>query len=183
MKKYLVILLLLLFSLASPQSAKTNIVTSQNIKVTIKNIEPFTYCSVQHQGSLGEMESSIQILIGNMSRQNIAPGGTLFVLFQSIPEEGKESTLDWEVGFPITAYVLPQPPLKKGQWDHTTVASATHTGSVDTLGGFVDEILEWMDNNDYTKDGPILCSFLNIDSEDTIPSRLMTEIWIVCKKK
>jgi len=183
MKKYRSIFLLQFLLLSALQTASANNITSQNIKVVIKEIEPFTYCSVQHQGPMGAMESSIQILMANMSRQNIPPGGTLFTIFHSIPEEGKDTTLEWEVGFPITALVLPQPPLRKGQWDYATVASASHKGRIETLGDYVDEMLEWMDKNGYSRDGPILVQYLNIGSEDTIPSRLETEIWIVCNRK
>jgi effector-binding domain-containing protein len=183
MKKYVIAIFVLLLCSPALKNAEAGATLYQNVKVAIKEVEPFTYCSIPHQGPLGEMESSIQILIGNMSGQNIPPGGTLFAIFNSIPEEGKKSTLDWEVGFPITALVFPQPPLKKGQWEHNTVASAIHTGRVETLGEAVDSILEWMDKNGYIKDGPIACLFLNISSEEVIPSRLETEIWIACKSK
>ena len=183
MKQYVIAIFALLSLFAfTLQNAEAEDTFYQNEKVTIKEVEPFTYCSVPHQGPLGEMETSIQILIGNMTGQNIPPGGTLFAIFHSIPEEGKSRAFDWEVGFPITALVLPQPPLKKGQWDHITVASTIHKGRVETLGGAVDAILEWMDKNGYEQDGPIACLFLNIGSEDTIPSRLETEIWIASKR-
>lgn len=183
MKKYVIAIFTLVLCSVAFQNAEAADAFFQKEKITIKEVEPFTYCSISHQGSLGEMESSIQNLIGNMSGQNIPPGGTLFVIFNSIPEEGKNITLDWEVGFPITALVLPQPPLKKGQWNYTTVASAIHTGRVETLGEAVNSILEWLDKKDYFKEGPIACLFLNISSEDTIPSRLETEIWVACKTK
>lgn len=183
MKKYVIAILALLLFSSTLENAEAKDTLYQNVKVTLKEVEPFTYCSVPHQGPLAEMETSIQILIGNMSGQNIPPGGTLFAIFHSIPEEGKAGTLDWEVGFPITALVLPQPPLRKGQWDHITVASTIHKGRVETLGDGVDAILEWMDRNGYSQEGPIACLFLNISSEDTIPSRLETEIWIACKRK
>ena len=153
------------------------------IKVSIRNIEPFTYTSVRHNGPLSDMETGVRILMSSIGRQNIAPAGTMFAIFRDIPEEGKGRNIDWEIGFPVTAQVLPQPPLTKGQWSYMTVASTTHTGSIETIGDVFDEMRDWLDENGYVQDGPVIVVFLNIGTEDLIPSRLQTEIMIACKEK
>ena len=110
------------------------------IKVSIRKIEPFTYTSVRHNGPLSDMETGVRILMSSIGRQNIAPAGTMFAVFRDIPEEDKGGNIDWEIGFPVTAQVLPQPPLTKGQWNYTTVASTTHTGPIETIGDVFDEM-------------------------------------------
>jgi effector-binding domain-containing protein len=163
-------------------SAINDIVTGQKIRVTLKEITPFSYVSVRHQGPLSDFETAVAILMGNMQRQNIAPAGTMFAIMHEIPEEGKEITLDWEVSFPVTAQVYPQPPLTKGFWEHPHVASANHTGPAATLGDAVDEMFIWIEENGYDRAGPVLAVFQNIGEPDTIPSRLQTEIWIAIQK-
>jgi effector-binding domain-containing protein len=163
-------------------SANHYFVSGQNIKVTTKEIDPFSYVSVRHQGPLSDFETAVDILMGNMQRQNIPPAGTMFAIMHKIPEEGKEIALDWEVSFPVTAQVYPQPPLTKGFWDHPQVASATHTGPIETLGDAVDEMFEWVEKNGYKRTGPVMAVFLNIGDPDTIPSRLQTEIWVAIEK-
>jgi effector-binding domain-containing protein len=171
------------FLLSSLMLSSNNLTTSgQNINVTLKEITPFSYVSVRHQGPLSEFETAVDILMGNMQRQNIAPAGTMFAIMHKIPEEGKEITLDWEVSFPVTAQVYPQPPLTKGFWDHSQIASATHTGPTETLGDAVDEMFEWIERNGYKRAGPVMAVFLNIGDPDTIPSRLQTEIWVAIDK-
>jgi effector-binding domain-containing protein len=67
--------------------------------------------------------------------------------------------------------------------NHHTVASANHTGPIETINEPIDEMREWLDDNGYVQDGPVIVIFLNIGGEDIIPSRLQTEIMIACKEK
>jgi len=154
----------------------------QKIRVTLKEITPFSYVSVRHQGPLSDFETAVSILMSSLGRQNIAPAGNMFAIMHKIPKEGEDITLDWEVSFPVTAQVLPQPPLTKGLWEYTDVASATHTGPASSIGETVDEVLLWVEENGYSMAGPILSVFLNIGDPDTIPSRLQTEIWVAIHK-
>jgi effector-binding domain-containing protein len=156
--------------------------SGQNIKVTTKEITPFSYVSIRHQGPLSEFETAVDILMANIQRQNIPPAGTMFAIMHKIPEEGKEATLDWEVSFPVTALVYPQPPLSKGVWEHTLVASANHSGPVESISDVVDEMFKWVDEKGYKRAGPVVAIFLNIADPDTIPSRLQTEIWVAINK-
>jgi effector-binding domain-containing protein len=156
--------------------------SAQKMRVALKDITPFSYVSVRHQGPMSDFETTVAILMGNMQSQNIAPAGTMFTIMHKIPEEGKDTTLDWEVSFPVTSQVYPQPPLSKGFWEHTQVAAATHTGPVDILGDAVDEVLLWVEEKGYTRAGPIAAVFLNIGDPDTIPSQLQTEIWVPITK-
>lgn len=183
MKKAIFFLIIVLLSISTTYNISGTNSDGNKIRVSIKDIEPFTYTSVRHQAPLSDMENGVRILMSNIGRQNIAPAGTMFAVFHKIPEEGQGGNIDWELGFPTTAQVLPQPPLIKGQWNHPTVASATHTGPIETISDLIDEMREWMDENGYIQDGPIIVIFLNIGTEDIIPSHLQTEIMIACKKK
>jgi effector-binding domain-containing protein len=181
-KKTIFILTILFIISTVMLSANSPIAAGQKIKVTLKDITPFSYVSIRHQGPLSDFVTTVEILMGNMQRQNIAPAGTMFAIMHKIPEEGKETQLDWEVSFPVTAQVYPQPPLTKGFWKHPLVASATQTGPAATLGDAVDEMFVWVEENGYERAGPVVAVFLNIGDPDTIPSRLQTEIWVAIGK-
>ena len=182
MKRTIYVIMTLMIVVVFSLSANFHFASGQNIKVTTKEITPFSYVSVRHQGPLSAFNTSVDILMGNMARQNIAPAGTMFAIMHKIPEEGQEITLDWEVSFPVTAQVYPQPPLTKGVWDHTLVASANHTGPASSIGDAADEIFLWIEQNGYERKGPVLVVFQNIGVPDTIPSRLQTEIWVAIHK-
>ena len=182
MKRTIYILITILIVLTLTLSANHYSISGQNIRVTTKEITPFSYVSVRHQGPLSNFGTAVDILMGNMQRQNISPAGSMFAIMHKIPEEGQEITLDWEVSFPVTAQVYPQPPLTKGVWEHTLVASANHTGPAATIGDVVDEMVEWIEKNGYRRAGPVLAVFQNIGDPDTIPSRLQTEIWVAIDK-
>ena len=174
-------MILLIFSTVM-LSASHSTATGQKIRVTLKEITPFSYVSVRHQGPLSDFESAVAILMSSLGSQNIAPAGNMFAIMHKIPKEGEDITLDWEVSFPVTAQVYPQPPLTKGVWEFTDVASATHTGPASSIGEAVDEMLLWVEENGYDMAGPIVAVFQNIGDPDTIPSRLQTEIWVAIHK-
>ena len=182
MKKTIYVLMSILIVSTITFSARHPSITSQKIRVTTKEITPFSYVSVRHQGPLSDFDTAVAILMGNMQRQNIGPAGTMFAIMHKIPEEGKEIALDWEVSFPVTAQVYPQPPLTKGFWDHPLVASATYTGPASSIGEVVDEMFLWVEENGYAMAGPVVAVFLNIGDPDTIPSQLQTEIWVAIHK-
>jgi len=175
------LMILLIFSTVM-LSASHSTATGQKIRVTLKEITPFSYVSVRHQGPLSDFESAVAILMSSLGSQNIAPAGNMFAIMHKIPKEGEDITLDWEVSFPVTAQVYPQPPLTKGVWEFTDVASATHTGPASSIGEAVDEMLLWVEENGYDMAGPIVAVFQNIGDPDTIPSRLQTEIWVAIHK-
>jgi hypothetical protein len=139
-KRTIYVLITILIVLTITLSANHYSIPGQDIKVTTKEITPFSYVSVRHQGPLSDFETAVDILMANIQRQNIPPAGSMFAIMHKIPEEGQEIALDWEVSFPVTALVYPQPPLTKGIWEHTLVASANHTGSASTIGDAADEI-------------------------------------------
>jgi len=154
----------------------------QKINVTLKEITPFSYVSIRHQGPLSDFEDAVAILMSNLGRQNIAPAGNMFAIMHKIPKEGEDIALDWEVSFPVTAQVYPQPPLTKGLWEYTSVAAATHTGPVSSIGSAVDEIFLWVEEKGHAMAGPVVAVFQNIGDPDTVPSRLQTEIWVAIEK-
>lgn len=156
---------------------------SQSIRVTVKEIEPFSYCSVPHSGAFGDLSMVINSLLGVMMSQNIAPSGDLISIYHLSPESGIPENIEYEVGFPITAQALPTTPLRKKDWTYELVAVAEHRGPHDGLTDVIDGMFEWMKNNRYQQDGPVLGRFLVIPSEDVRPRDLRTEIWIPIRKQ
>jgi AraC family transcriptional regulator len=128
------------------------------------------------------MDAVITQLINHMQNQNISPQGPPISIYHSMPDDTEAAELEWEVGFPVSPHVEPQDPLRKKVWDYPQVAQTVHTGSYETSGDTILEILDWMDENGYVQDGPILGKYLNMPSPETPPDKLRTEIWIPCKK-
>jgi len=155
----------------------------QNVRVTIKDIDAFAYCGMPHTGSFNDLSGVLNGLLGAMSNQNIAPSGDLIAIYHLSPSGGIPDRIEYEVGFPITAQVWPQPPLQKKEWNHTRVASALHRGNYDNSADTVEEMLTWIDSNGYEQDGPILGRFTVVPSPEVRPRDLRTEIWIPIKRK
>lgn len=156
---------------------------NQRIRVTVKELEPFSYCCISHKGAFGDMGSVLNDLIAIMQSQRLSPSGDLIAVYNINPTQGIPENVEYEVGFPITAQLFPQPPLQKKEWNHLVVAAAEHRGAYDTTDDTIDQILDWMEANRYVQDGPILGQFLVIPTQDVSPSSLRTEIWIPIKKQ
>ena len=158
--------------------------TLQFVNVRTLEIEPFSYCSVPYKGTFNELSQALNVLVGTMSGQNIAPSGDLIAIFSVYPnKEEIPTSINFNVGFPITAQVWPQPPLQKKIWEHTLVASALHSGPYSGLGDLIDKMFDWMEDNNYVQAGPILGKFIEVPSEYNQPRDYRTEIWIPIRKE
>lgn len=169
-----------LFSLLFLNAYPGNLASDEEISV--KDISPFTYCSLSHKGPYSDIEKVIGMLIQTMQSQNISPMGPMMGIFYSDPETTKPEDLEWEVGFPITPQALPQSPLQKKQWDFPLVAVALHRGPYEKTPETIAKILEWVHTNGYAAAGPVMERYLDSNPSQVSPEDLRTEIWVPCQK-
>jgi effector-binding domain-containing protein len=174
---------ILAFAAGSPNTISADSI--QNVRVTVKEIEPFSYCFVSHTGAFGDLSSVLNDLLALMQSQNLAPAGDLIAVYHISPTQGIPEVIDYEVGFPISPqfFLRPDSGLQKKVWDYTNVAAAEHKGPYAGTEDTIDQMLEWIETNNYIQDGPILGRFLVIPTDTVRPSELRTEIWIPIKKQ
>jgi len=154
-----------------------------DVRVEIREIEPFPYCSIRHQGPYTDMGTVINELMSLMQSQNIYPAGNMITIYHTDPQQENPMDSEWEVGFPVTSQVtVVQEPLLKKEWTAATVAAALHKGPYENTGDTIDAMYDWMEENGYEQDGPVLGQYLNMPGQVS-PDRLETEIWIPCRKK
>lgn len=183
MKKNLCLGFLLVFVLLGSQTLPQErgmILKDENISV--QEIEPFLYCCLSHKGPFTDMQDVIGQLMAAMHNQNIYPTGPLLGIYYDSPDKVKPEDLQWEVGFPVTVQVLPQPPLAKKQWIFKTVVSTVHVGPYEKVGDTIGKMLEWMKHAKYVPAGPFLERYMDMDPSQLKPEDLKTEIWIPCQK-
>jgi effector-binding domain-containing protein len=169
--------------LAAGTAAHMHAGSFQNVRVTIKEIDAFAYCGFPHSGDFSDLSVVLNSLLGAMTSQSIAPSGDLIAIYHLSPDGEIPDRIEYEVGFPITAQVWPQPPLNKKEWHYTMVASAVHRGSYDDSADTIEQILTWIDTNGYQQEGPILGRFTVIPSPEVRTRDLRTEIWIPVKRR
>ncbi len=169
--------------LAAGTAAHMSAGSFQNIRVTVKEIEPFSYCGVPHTGNFNDMTTVLNSLLGMMANQNIAPSGDLIAIYHLSPAGGIPDRIEYEVGFPVTSQAFPQPPLTKKEWQYTRIASAVHRGDYDASADTIEEILAWIDANGWVQECPILGRFTVIPSPEVRTRDLRTEIWIPIERK
>jgi effector-binding domain-containing protein len=163
-------------------TAVTQLKAQESDKVTIQEIQEFTYCSLPHKGPFTDIQEVIGQMVQAFRSQNLSPTGPLIGIYYSVPENTKAEEYQWEMGFPIMAQSLVQPPLVLKQWTLTTVATCLHTGPYETAPKTITKIQEWMVENGYVQAGPIMERYLDMDPAAVKPQDLKTEIWIPIKK-
>ena len=156
---------------------------AQKVAVAVKDVEPFTYCSLSHKGPVSDIQDVIGQLFQDMQSQNLLPMGPMIGIFQGDPTLQKPDTMEWEVGFPVVEQASIQAPLGKKQWIFKTVAWAMHVGPYENTPETMGQILLWMDANGYSQNGPVMEQYADMDPEQIKPENLKTEIWIPCVKK
>jgi effector-binding domain-containing protein len=176
-----VLAILASFLLGLPASGGDTL--AQELVVDVKEVEPFSYCSISHKGPISAIQDVIGQLILELQNQNLQPMGPMIGIVQGDPKLLKPETMEWEVGFPVVDQALVQPPLMKKRWIFKTVAWAIHVGSYDKTPETIDKILTWMEENGYSQAGPVAEQYTDMNPEQIKPENLRTEIWIPYLKK
>jgi len=158
------------------------------VKVTIQEIEPFSYACIGHKGPFSEIPDVINQLMEAFQQLNVVPAGPMMAIFFNEPELVKPVEIYYEVGFPIseeTDVSYPEsveadgrPVLQKKQWTFSRVATCVHTGSYETTQETILAMMTWIKDNGYKAAGPIVERYTDMDAATGNPENLKTEIWI-----
>lgn len=177
MKKSILLLTLVTFAISIAGMA------AEEMTVTVKEVNPFTYFCIHHKGPFTEIEAVIGTLMQASQTQNVFPGGPMIGVYYNSPAEVKPEELEWDIGFPVTPQAMVQSPLELKQWTFTTVAACVHIGPYETTGETITKMMEWMEANGYLPSGPVLERYMDMDPSKVKPEELKTEVWIPCQKK
>lgn len=150
---------------------------------TVQQTEAFAYVCLPQKGSFEKMGEAIGSLMREMQAQNVVPAGPMMGVYINSPFDVKPEELEWEIGFPVTAQALIQPPLEKKEWNYTQVLSGMHQGPYEKTGETIQKMMEWMEANGYVPAGPVLERYLDMNPGELKPEELKTEVWIPCQKR
>ncbi len=159
--------------------------TSQDMAVTVKDVQPFPYLAIAHTGPYTDMETVIGQLIGAFQAQGLFAQirGPMVGVYYDSPSSTPPDKLTWEVGFIVTSQTTAEVPLIKKVWEYKTVAAAVHVGPYDEAGAAIAKIMAWAAANGYAATGPILERYLDQNPSAVDPSKLRTEIWVPVAKR
>ncbi len=100
----------------------------------VQQTEAFAYVCLPQKGSFEKIGEAIGSLMQEMQAQNVVPAGPMVGLYFNSPDQVKPEDLQWEIGFPVTAQALIQPPLQKKEWNYTQVVAGLHQGPYEKTG-------------------------------------------------
>jgi len=171
-------------SIAALPAASLAAGSPQEPFASIKEVPPFAYCCIVHKGPISDITSVIGQLIQAMQEQNIfsAIRGPMVAIYHNAQTPVDSPDLSWEVGFIVTEQTMPQAPLIKKVWSHSTVAAATHVGPYQQIGETIEKLVAWVGAQGYAANDPLLERYLNSPMQ-VKPQELLTEIWIPVVKK
>jgi len=75
---------------------------TQDLAVTVKDIEPFPYCAIAHEGPCTDMAAVIGELVGAMQAQGLFPQvrGPMVGVYYNSPADAKPEELRTEIWVP-----------------------------------------------------------------------------------
>jgi effector-binding domain-containing protein len=190
MKKAVLFIIVFYFACFFSQNLNSTGTSPGKTEVILKQIEPFVYVSLHHNGPFSDIEDVINDLTTTIKSLNVHPQGPMIGIFHTIPgpDDPEDMEMEWEIGFPISEQTYIQAregiktKLERKVWEYSLVASAMYSGPYEEMGEAITDIFQWMETEGYDKAGPVLATFLEAGTPDSPPSELKGEIWIPCKK-
>src|SRR4030042_2102388 len=79
-RSILALVMLPAFLLGLPASGHESL--AQELVVDVKEVEPFTYCSVSHKGPISDIQDVIGQLMLELQNQNLQPTGPMFGIIE-----------------------------------------------------------------------------------------------------
>jgi effector-binding domain-containing protein len=157
--------------------------TTHKHEIEIKEVKGFAYCCIHMTAPYTEIPKVVEKVWPAFQQQGIMPTGPMIGVYLNSPYEVKPEELEWEIGFPVSAETAPQPPLVKKAWEFTHVVSYVFHGPYEKTAEAYPKMMEWVEKNGRTPNGPIMERYLTDPMSEIDPSEYETEIWIPVEKK
>jgi effector-binding domain-containing protein len=182
MRKYVVVVWLIIAILGAGMSACAAPKDEQPVKIFRKTTEPRTVAVMRHKGSFDAIPTVMMKLIDQIQKGGHYVGGPPMGVYFNSPNQVAEADLEWEIRIPVVY------PGKMGgdvghdkmvfkYMDAMLVAYTYHVGSYESSSESVLALLDWCENT-----GHEIASYpieVYWSDPQTIPQdQLVTEIWV-----
>lgn len=116
-------------------------------------LEPVHAIVLPMKGSYDQHPEAFGKLGAFLGGHGLAPSGPPFARYFSDPSVG-EANLVWEVGFPVAAGVVAEPPFEIRDFPRTLSAVHVHRGALEDLATAWPQMIEWLLSKGYAPVGP-----------------------------
>lgn len=137
-----------------------------------------TYVFFDHRGSYTDTAAHIPALLREMKVQGLEAAGPPFCLFYDDPAQKPVADLLSRACVPISGYRSPQSPLDYNTLESRSVVYAYVSGPYPNAPRAYPKLFEWMKDNGWVMDGPILERYIVPPYEAKAPSDFICEIQI-----
>jgi AraC family transcriptional regulator len=151
-------------------------------KVVIKEGESFWYAFMEFGGPYDKMEKSVQTFMAEFFKQGLAPAGPFIGVYFNDPRQVKPEELKWNIGFQVSKDANIQPPLKKAEFKHKTIAVYLHIGPYEKMNQAYEKVFKYAEDKGYKTLWPTYDKFLN-NPMQVKPEELKTEVIVPLEKK
>ncbi len=143
--------------------------------------ENFTYAALECLGPYEQIPAKLGELMAEADKQKLEPLDGPCLIYYNSPGQLKAEELRWDVCLPVGAQDKVAPPLKKGEYRHTTVAEVIYKGPYAGVSAAYPPLMQFIAQSGYAVCGPICESYLD-DPSDTRPEECRTLIVVPVKK-
>lgn len=147
--------------------------------VEIRTTEPQSVAYIRMHGPYAQIPEAIKGVYMWAGTRLLHPSGMPSTVYYTMPQDGDDSSADWEVYVPLGRDVMPKEPDKKGRGvrrtDSVQVAVTQHRGPYETIGDTYAALQAWVAEKGYRMAGPPEESYLN-DPGKAAPEECLTEI-------
>ena len=153
-------------------------------EVSLKEIPPMNIVSIRTVMTMKDIVADMGGCYEELWAYLQASGGKCTGLCMAIyyDQEFDPENIDVECCFSVEELLPEKGRIKSRLLEGGLMASTTHKGPYEELGGAYEAVAKWIDENGYAYAGPMRDVYLN-DPEQVVPEELLTEtLFPVCKK-
>ena len=148
------------------------------LQAAIKQTHPEMVAYVSMHGPYQQMPAGFERLYHWITAHHLDPKGMPAATYYTDPSRTPEEEAIWEIRAPVGTDAAEAEPDENGigvrHMPPTTVASAVHKGSYESVAETYADLLDWIISQGYVIVGPAEEHYLS--EPDTPPERVLTEI-------
>ena len=143
--------------------------------------ENFTYAALECLGPYTQIPQKMGELMAEVQKQNLEMLGGPSLIYYNSPAQVRDEELKWELCIPLHPLEKVAAPLKKGEYNHATVAEVIYKGAYAAVSAAYPPLMQFIAANGYTVCGPVCETYLD-DPAATKPEDCRTLIVVPVKK-
>ncbi len=178
-QKVIILLLVVAVIVLGCGSGKKPAQAVRESEVVVETIPALTVVTVNRTGPYSEIGNVIKEMMAQLEKKGIVPAGAPFAFYYNSPEMVPPESCEWAVCIPVPAGTSgdAQAGIAVRVLEPMEVAVAVHTGGWDKVSATYQQVMDWIDDNEWEIAGPAVEFFLS--PADGSPDSMRTKVGFI----